>query len=106
MLMEMAGDCHLQDLWTDVIRSTHGSGAIDFPIGIHLEARAKISQSDMTVLVNENVVWFDVPVQKQQASKQLAKGDGTIHPHMNLRTPYCTYSTTNTRTQLKYLYRN
>ena len=81
MLKDMAEDRHLKDLWTDVIRSTHGCGAIDFPIGIHLEARAKVSQSDVTILVNENVVWFDVPVQEQQASKQLAKGSGTTHPH-------------------------
>ena len=63
-LNELLG--HLKDFGADVIRSTHSSGAINFPVGIHLKTRAKVSKSDVAILVNENVVWFNVPTHKRQ----------------------------------------
>lgn len=89
MLKELL--CHLKDLRTDVIGSTHSSGAIDFPIGIHLQTGAKVSKSDVAILVNENVVRFDVPVQKndRQATREssISRQGGQpiwLHSHQTL----------------------
>ena len=51
-----------QDLGGDVVWCSHSCGAVDFAIGIHLQAGAKVSQPNVAVLVDENIVRLDVPM--------------------------------------------
>ena len=51
-----------QDLGGDVVRCSYGCGTVDLAIGVHFEAGAKVSQPDVAVFVNENVVRLDVPM--------------------------------------------
>ena len=54
------GTAYCEDLGGDVVRGTHGSGTRDLPSGVHLQTGTKVSQSDVTIFVDENIVWFDV----------------------------------------------
>ena len=51
-----------QDLGGDVVWCSYGCGTVDLAIGVHFEAGAKVSQPDVAVFVNENVVRLDVPM--------------------------------------------
>ena len=51
---------HLQYLWGDVVRCPDSRGAVDQSFLVHLEAGAEVCQLDVTVLVNEDIVWLDV----------------------------------------------
>ena len=50
-----------QDLGGDVVRCSYSCGAVDLAIGIHLQAGAKVSQSNVAVFVDENIVRLDIP---------------------------------------------
>ena len=61
------GGAYSEDLRGDVVWSTHGSGARDFPSGVHLQTGAKVGQSDVTIFVDENIVWFDVSEEERNS---------------------------------------
>ena len=51
-----------QDLRGDVVWCSYGCGTVDLAIGVHFEAGAKVSQPNVAILVNENIVRLDVPM--------------------------------------------
>ena len=51
-----------QDLGGDVVRCSYGCGTVDLPVGIHLETGTKVSQPNVTIFVDENIVRLDVPM--------------------------------------------
>ena len=50
-----------QDLGGDVVWCSYSCSAVDLAIGIHLQAGAKVSQSNVSVFVDENIVRLDIP---------------------------------------------
>lgn len=52
---------YCQDLGGDVVWCSHSCGAVDLAVGIHLQAGAKVSQSNVAVFVDENIVRLDIP---------------------------------------------
>ena len=57
-----------QNLGGDVVWCSNSSCTVDLAVGIHLEAGSKVSQTDMSIFVNENVVRFYVPVDGNEKS--------------------------------------
>ena len=55
-----------QDLGRDVVWCAYSCGAVDLPVGIHLQAGAKVSQSNVAIFVDENIVRLDVPMVKAE----------------------------------------
>ena len=51
---------YCEDFRGDVIRCPHCRGTGHLAVGVHLEARAKVGQSDVAVLVYKDIVRFDV----------------------------------------------
>ena len=61
-----------KDLWRDIIRCTHGCCTVHLPIWVHLKTGTKVSQTDVTIFVDEDIVWFDVSVHEWESDVKLA----------------------------------
>ena len=61
----------------DVVGRPHGSGARHPPAVVHAQAGAKVRQPDVPVLVNQDVVWLDVPERNRSRSGE--EGEGKVN---------------------------
>lgn len=57
---------HREYFRRDVVRSPHGSGASDQPFTVHLQTRPEVRQPDVSILVDQNIVRFDVSMETKQ----------------------------------------
>lgn len=65
-----------EDLRGDIIGCSHGSGTGDHPTGVHLEARTKVSQTNVSILIDQDIVRFDVSVRQRQRGGGRGRGRG------------------------------